>query len=152
MFNGLRSRCKSRVNGRLTFEIVYNFFALSDYSLDGITGFALRPLAENLKYLLQAFNMHFRLVAMFFKGPPSEFVKQPTVTFTYETDKTILLTWLKQELSDAKDTISSIERGERYKLIRMNADGMIDETQSTYIKAMRDTMFLDLLLDYVKKR
>ncbi|MDR6635926.1 hypothetical protein J2X72_004740 [Phyllobacterium sp. 1468] len=60
-----------------------------------------------------------------------------------------LLAWLDSELINAKDTIGSIERGERYQLIRLKADGMVDETQSTYIKAMRDTMFLELLLKFL---
>ena len=74
------------------------------------------------------------------------FIEPSTINSKCGIGKADLLAWLDRELINARDTIGSIERGERYQLIRLKAEGMVDETQSTYIKAMRDTMFLELLL------
>lgn len=78
------------------------------------------------------------------------FIEPTTSNSNCMIDKADLLAWLDRELINTRDTIGSIERGERYQLIRLKAEGMVDETQSTYIKAMRDTMFLELLLQLMK--
>ena len=78
------------------------------------------------------------------------FIEQSSINSKCRIGKADLLAWLDRELINARDTISSIERGERYQLIRLKPEGMVDETQSTYIKATSDTMFLELLLQLMK--
>lgn len=61
-----------------------------------------------------------------------------------------LVQWANCQLWDASDIIRRVETGERCQFIRVGSEGPVDETQKTYLKAMRDTLHLEFLLELLE--
>jgi hypothetical protein len=67
-----------------------------------------------------------------------------------ESKSDAILNWRDQELADSKDMVGSIDQGEQVQLLRVQNGDTVDVTQQAYTKAMQKSLFLKILIDFVK--
>jgi hypothetical protein len=66
----LRGGEQAGIEGRFALVLFHDFLALIEDAFDGVALLAARRLAEQVEYLLQAPDLAFRLIMMFFECRP----------------------------------------------------------------------------------